>query len=105
MRKVAEPLRLTQSQVNNVGTLLDYPLDGALLHWCKGVTAWLGNGLGMMRGLLEFNALAIGIHGPPAPWNSGDFCPETPTLLGQSVGINRAAILCRLLRLHYTILL
>ena len=33
MRKVAEPLKLTQSQVNNVGTLLKYPLDGAL-HWC-----------------------------------------------------------------------
>ena len=31
MRKVAEPLRLTQSQVNNVGTLLNYPLDGAAL--------------------------------------------------------------------------
>lgn len=30
MRKVAEPLRLTQSQVNNVGTLLNYPLGGAL---------------------------------------------------------------------------
>ena len=29
MRKVAEPLKLTQSQVNNVGTHLKYPLDGA----------------------------------------------------------------------------